>query len=109
MTKRFSALVFSCCLLALSVLPVAATTTTEKVCTYDSYGNQTCRDKITNVETGEITYTNETVTYSADTISYQDNLTQTEILEAGLPIWFAPAAGVMVGLGVISLILKRFL
>jgi hypothetical protein len=109
MMKRVTTFIIGLSLLAVTVMPVAAATTTEKVCTYDSYGNQTCRDKITNVDTGVITYANETVTYSDQTVAYRDNLSQAEILDAGLPAWFAPAAGVMVALGAISFVLKRII
>jgi len=106
--------------LAGAALPVSADTRTytERECSTDSYGNTTCRDKTTNVETGVITYSNHTVNgYATGSsigggyITYGQAVTgqSVNILNTGLPTGGALVAGVIVALGSLSLAFKVLL
>ena len=93
------------------VQPVAATTWTERECHTDSYGYTTCRDKLTNVETGIITYTNGTVTYGGVSSGIIAQNTKTvsdvKILNTGSSSTLNAVAATVVGLGVLSLVIKK--
>lgn len=96
-------------------------TYTERECSTDSYGNTTCRDKTTNVETGVITYSNQTVNgYATGSTIHNGNNgyvtygqtvagQRVAILNTGLPTGPALAAGVIVALGSLSLGVKSLL
>jgi Zn-dependent membrane protease YugP len=93
-------------LFSVVVLPVEAATSEKRVCTSDSYGNQTCHTEVTNVETGQITYKDEEVILSTQTIAYQDGVQTTEILNASVPGYVTPLAVALVVAGGASFLLK---
>jgi hypothetical protein len=95
--------------LIFSATSIHAEVTTKQVCTPDSYGNQTCRDEVTNSETGVITYQNERVIYSTGEVVYKTSANTAEILNAGLPSSTNIIALTIVGLGAASFVLKRFI
>jgi len=103
-------------------LPVQAETRTytERECSTDSYGNTTCRDKTTNIETGVITYSNQTVNgyatgstirsgYSTGGVAYTTTVQDVAILNTALPTGSSLAAGIIVALGGLSMALKLWL
>ena len=95
--------------LAMSVSVQAATRTyTERECSTDSYGNTTCRDKTTNIETGVITYSNQTVNgYATGGVITSGQ--QIQILNTAVPSGVTLAAGIVVALGGLSMGLKTLL
>ena len=113
MNKLITAFAIIC----LTATSVQAATTTERECWTDSYGNTTCRDKITNIETGVITYSNETVTVSSGTIANTSVTTssngttssQMQILNTALPSSASFLAAGSVVLGAVAMVLKQAL
>ncbi|MBQ6438010.1 hypothetical protein IJJ12_01345 [bacterium] len=96
---------------------VQARTYTERECSTDSYGNTTCRDKITNVDTGVITYSNESVTrgvvsggriVSGTTGTRGVVGQQITILNTATPAFVPMLATGVVALGAVSMVVKTW-
>ena len=83
-------------LLVANVTGIKAASTTEEVCTTDSYGNRTCSTSTNTTTTSEVTYTGT----GGDT-------TSTEILNTSMPTAMQVAAVAIIALGAASLILKK--
>ncbi len=83
-------------LLVVNVAEINAASTTEEVCTTDSYGNRTCSTSTSTTTTSEVTYTGS----GGDT-------TSTEILNTSMPTAMQVVAVAIVALGATSLILKK--
>ena len=105
-------------LLALAVfslvaLPAKVSAETVRECSTDSYGNTTCRDKTTNVETGVITYSNVSSSSSGGSSSSGTSGTsssgQMQILNTATPSSVNLLAAAIVALGGVAFVSKRFL
>lgn len=83
--------------LAFNTNGVKAASTTEEVCTTDSYGNRSCSSSTSTTSTSEVTYGT-----GGDTTT-----SSTEILNTSMPVSMQIAAGAIVVLGATSLILKK--
>lgn len=83
--------------LVFGVNGIKAASTTEEVCTTDSYGNRSCSSSTSTTSTSEVTYGT-----GGDTTS-----SSTEILNTSMPVSMQIAAGVVVALGATSLVLKK--
>ena len=109
MKKLLTTIALAITALAISANVQAATRTyTERECSTDSYGNTTCRDKTTNVETGVITYSNHTVNGYA-TGGVVTTGQQIRILNTAVPSGVSLAATIIVALGGLSMGLKVLL
>lgn len=100
-------------LLALAVfslvaLPAKVSAETVRECSTDSYGNTTCRDKTTNVETGVITYSNVSSSSSSGT-SGTSSSGQMQILNTATPSSVNLLAAAIVALGGVAFVSKRLL
>ncbi|MDO5561177.1 MAG: hypothetical protein Q4G02_00135 [bacterium] len=89
-------------LLAAGVLAFGATTaqaaeTTNKICTTDSYGNQSCSESTTTSTAQEISYVSEV----------KEETTGVEILNTSTPTVFQSLAIGSVVLGAAALVLKK--
>ena len=91
--------------LVSQVSSARAATYTERECSTDNYGNTTCRDKVTNVETGVITYTNETVTKAVASTGVAGQ--EIKILNTATPAFVPVVATLLVALGAVSMVIKN--
>lgn len=108
--------IISLALMMMAVAPVMAETRTERECSTDNYGNTTCRDKTTDIQTGVITYSNETTTTVTGGVVNGSTVTGgrvtstaegVEILNTSVPGYVDVLAGVVVALGAGSWLVKR--
>jgi hypothetical protein len=90
---------------SLMVSSVVAATITERECSTDNYGNTTCRDKVTDIETGVITYTNAVTTTRTET-STTTGQGQVKILNTAAPAYIDTLAMGLVALGAVSGLIK---
>lgn len=82
-------------LLTINVAGIKAASTTEEICTTDSYGNRSCSSSTSTTTTAEVTYGSGGET------------TSTEILNTSMPTAMQVAAVVIVALGATSFVLKK--
>lgn len=81
-------------ILTVGASGVQAASTTEQICTTDSYGNRSCSDSSTS--------TTQEVSYSSASTN-----TNVEILNTSTPGWVQTAAVAIVSLGAVSVVLRK--